>query len=397
MRTVAIWKLCQLLAMWTYSRHNCMAKIRVLIVDDSALIRQLLTRLLNSAPDIEVVGTAADPYIARQKIKQFNPDVLTLDVEMPRMDGLAFLCNLMRLRPMPVVMVSALTERGAEITLQALEYGAVDFVSKPKLDIAETFHEYSNEIVSKIRAAAHAKIRPLQSSTKLPLKKNAQGVPIDVPPKYSVDTVLASQTRSRPFLTTDKIIAIGASTGGTEAIKCLLSSLPAHSPGIVISQHIPPTFSASFALRMNQISEMTVYEAINGQVILPGHVYIAPGSHHLLVQRDGARYVCHLHEGNPVNRHRPSVDVMFRSVAQNVGPNAIGVILTGMGDDGSHGMLEMHQAGAINIAQDEHTSVVWGMPGESVKLGGVDYILPLHQIPQKLLALCEQHKAVSRG
>ncbi len=400
MRTVAIWKPNRLRAKWIYSRHNCMAKIRVLIVDDSALIRQLLTRLLNSAPDIEVVGTAADPYIARQKIKQFNPDVLTLDVEMPRMDGLAFLSNLMRLRPMPVVMISALTERGAEITLQALEYGAVDFVSKPKLDIAETFHEYSDEIINKIRAAAHAKVRPLQAISKLPVKKNAQcptTVAINVPPKYSVDTILASQTRRRPFRTTDKIIAIGASTGGTEAIKFLLSHLPAHTPGIVISQHIPPTFSASFAQRMNQISEMTVYEATDGQVILPGHVYIAPGSHHLLVQRDGARYVCHLHEGNPVNRHRPSVDVMFRSVAQNVGPNAIGVILTGMGDDGAHGMLEMHQAGAMTIAQDEHTSVVWGMPGESVKLGGVDYILPLPHIPQKLLALCEQHKTASRG
>jgi two-component system, chemotaxis family, protein-glutamate methylesterase/glutaminase len=368
-----------------------MTKIRVLIVDDSALIRQLLSRLLSSAPDIEVVGTAADPYIAREKIKALKPDVLTLDVEMPRMDGLAFLQHLMRLRPMPVVMISALTERGADITLQALEYGAVDFVSKPKLDIAETFHEYADEIINKIRAAATANIRPVLNLPKVVKKVSPTPTTtsIHVPPKYSADVIIATQSHRRPFRTTEKIIAIGASTGGTEAIKFLLSQLPAHTPGIVISQHIPSTFSYSFAQRMNQISVMTVYEATHQQVILPGHVYIAPGSHHLLIERDGARYVCRLHEGSPVNRHRPSVDVMFRSVAQNVGPNAVGVILTGMGDDGAHGMLEMHQAGAVTIAQDEHSSVVWGMPGESVRLGGVDHVVPLSQIPQRLLNLLE--------
>lgn len=366
-----------------------MSKIKVLIIDDSALIRQMLTKILNSAHDIEVVGTAADPFIAREKIKRLNPDVLTLDVEMPRMDGLAFLNNLMRLRPMPVVMVSALTQKGADTTLQALESGAVDFISKPQLDIAQTFDTYSEEIISKIRAAAHARLHPTAD-------KKEKAKILKVAPKYSADVILSNtQKVKHHFKTTDKIIAIGASTGGTEAIKILLTKLPADAPGIVISQHIPATFSRSFAMRMNQISAMTVNEAADGKIILPGYVYIAPGSHHLLVERDGSRYVCRLHEGNPVNRHRPSVDVLFRSVAQNVGPNAIGVILTGMGDDGARGIKEMHEAGAITIAQDEHTSVVWGMPGEAVKHGGIDYVLPLYEITDKLLLLCSEPKTNS--
>ncbi len=360
-----------------------MSKIRVLIIDDSALVRQMLTRILNSAFDIEVIGTAADPYIAREKIKRLNPDVLTLDIEMPRMDGLAFLSNLMRLRPMPVIMVSALTEKGADVTLQALEYGAVDFICKPQIDIAQTFDAYSDEIISKIRAAAHAQIRPMRKS----IDKLPTVVTPKISPKYSADVIIKSEPVRRHFKTTEKIIALGASTGGTEAIKVLLTRLPANAPGIVISQHIPATFSRSFATRMNQLSAMTVMEAEDDSVILPGHVYIAPGSHHLLVKRDGARYVCRLDEGNPVNRHRPSVDVLFRSVAQNVGTNAVGVILTGMGDDGARGMKEMHDAGAINIAQDEHTSVVWGMPSEAIKHGGVDFILPLEHIADKLLTL----------
>jgi two-component system chemotaxis response regulator CheB len=355
-------------------------KIKVLVIDDSALIRQMLTKIIDSAYDLTVVGTAADPYIAREKIKRLNPDVLTLDVEMPRMDGLVFLSNLMRLRPMPVVMVSALTQKGADITLQALEYGAIDFISKPQLDIAQTFDAYADEIITKIRTATRAKIRPYR-----PLMEHT----LKVVPKYSADVIISqASTRRRHFKTTDKIIAIGASTGGTEAIKMLLMQLPAETPGIVISQHIPPSFSASFASRMDQLSEMSVAEAEDGKVILPGHVYIAPGGCHLLVERNGARYVCQLHEGTPVNRHRPSVDVLFRSVAQNVGINAIGIILTGMGDDGARGLKEMHDVGAITVAQDEHTSVVWGMPGEAVKRGGVDHILPLHDIPEKILELC---------
>lgn len=357
------------------------SKTKVLIIDDSALIRQMLTKIINSAYDLEVVGTAADPYIARNKIKRLNPDVLTLDVEMPRMDGLAFLSNLMRLRPMPVIMVSALTQKGADITLQALEYGAVDFISKPQIDIAQTFESYSEEIISKIRTAARAHIRPLALLPEKILK---------VPPKYSADVIIGHEPGRRPhFKTTEKIIAIGASTGGTEAIKVLLMQMPAHAPGIVISQHIPATFSYSFAMRMNQLSTMTVFEAEDEKVILPGHVYIAPGNYHLLVERSGSRYICRLHQGNPVNRHRPSVDVLFRSIAQNVGPNAIGVILTGMGDDGARGINEMHDVGAVTIAQDERTSVVWGMPGEAIKRGGIDYVLPLPDIADKLMFLLE--------
>ena len=363
-----------------------MSKIKVLIIDDSALIRQMLTKIINSAHDLEVVGTAADPYIARNKIKRFNPDVLTLDVEMPRMDGLAFLNNLMRLRPMPVVMVSALTQKGADTTLQALELGAVDFISKPQIDIAQTFESYSEEIISKIRTAASAHIRPSLLPEKI----------FKVPPKYPVDVILEKTGYPRHFRTTERIIAIGASTGGTEAIKVLLTKMPPHAPGIVISQHIPASFSSSFAVRMNQLSAMIVSEAEDDKVILPGHVYIAPGNYHLLVERSGSRYLCRLHQGNPVNRHRPSVDVLFRSCAQHVGPNAIGVILTGMGDVGASGIKEMQEAGAATVAQDEHTSVVWGMPGEAVKRGGIDYVLPLPEIADKVMFLCsEQQKSVT--
>jgi len=359
-------------------------KIRVLIIDDSALIRQMLTKILSSEPDIEVVGTAADPYIARDKIKRLLPDVLTLDVEMPHMDGLAFLRNLMRLRPMPVVMVSALTKKGADVTLRALEYGAIDFICKPQIDIAQTFEQYATEIISKIRIAAHAQVKPLQELPKLSQQPSQLA---KIPPKYSADVIISQRNRTSHFRTTDRIIAIGASTGGTEAIKVLLTQMPADAPGIVISQHIPAMFSRSFAQRMDQLSAMTVSEAEDGKVILPGHVYIAPGGQHLLVERDGARYISRLHQGNPVNRHRPSVDVLFRSIAQNVGPNAIGIILTGMGDDGARGLKEMHDVGAITFAQDEHTSVVWGMPAEAIKRGAIDYVLPLHELPSKLLSV----------
>lgn len=359
-----------------------MKKIKVLIIDDSALIRQILTRILSSASDMDVVGTAADPYIAREKIKRLAPDVLTLDVEMPRMDGLAFLRNLMRLHPLPVIMVSALTTRGTEVTLQALEYGAIDFITKPRIDIAETLDNYAEEIISKVRTAATAQVHPLLS-----MHSNS----LEVPPKYSADVILRqTKLNPKPFLTTDKIIAIGASTGGTEAIRQVLTQLPVQMHGIVISQHIPPMFSRSFAERMQKLCQIDVCEAEEGSVILPGHVYISPGSHHLLVIRDGARYICHLDEGEPVNRHRPSVDVMFRSVAQNVGANAIGIILTGMGDDGARGMREMHDAGAITIAQDEHSSVVWGMPSEAIKRGGVNHILPLGEIAPRLTQLVER-------
>lgn len=358
-----------------------MNKIKVLIVDDSALVRQMLTDILSKDRQIEVVGSAPDPLVAREKIKQLNPDVLTLDVEMPKMDGITFLEKLMKLRPMPVVMVSTLTEKGADVTLQALELGAVDYVAKPKVDLAHTLDDYAQELISKIKVAASARVKPLNR----PVISDSA-----VAPKFSADAVIAKSDIRRPFKTTDKIIAIGASTGGTEAIKDVLMGLPADFPGIVITQHIPEAFSGPFAKRMNNSCQMTVYEAQDGQQVLPGHVYIAPGHSHLLVQRDGARYICRLNDGPPVNRHKPAVDVLFRSVAQNVGHNAIGVILTGMGDDGARGLKEIRDTGAWTIAQDENTSVVWGMPGEAVKHDAVEEILPLGRIPKRLIDLIEK-------
>lgn len=359
-----------------------MAKTRVLIVDDSALVRQVLTEILNSDPKIEVVGSATDPYAARDKIKALNPDVLTLDVEMPRMDGLTFLSNLMRLRPMPVVMVSSLTEKGADTTLRALELGAVDFVSKPKVDLAHTLKEYTVELIEKVKAAAGAHVRTIERRS----VANAE-----VAPKYSADAVIKQDgAHPRHFKTTDRIVAIGASTGGTEAIKEVLIRLPPDAPGIVIAQHIPEAFSGPFANRMDNCSEVNVCEARDGQQILAGHVYIAPGSHHLLVARDGARFVCRLNDGPPVNRHRPSVDVLFRSVAQNAGQNAVGALLTGMGDDGARGLKEMQEAGAPTVAQDEKSSVVWGMPGAAVKLGAADEVLPLIRVADRLVNLAHR-------
>ncbi|WP_139063947.1 protein-glutamate methylesterase/protein-glutamine glutaminase [Thiorhodospira sibirica] len=346
--------------------------IRVLIVDDSALIRRLLTEILSKAADIEVVGTATDPYVARDRIKQLNPDVLTLDVEMPRMDGLTFLRNLMRLRPMPVVMVSSLTEQGAEVTMQALELGAIDFVTKPKVDVAHSINDYADELIEKIRTAARASVRALTA-------------PHSPAPRYSADAVLPKATASKHWRTTDRIFAIGASTGGTEAIKEVLLGLPPDAPGTVIAQHIPAGFSAAFADRMNRQTNLTVKEAEDGDVVRPGHVFIAPGGRHLLLARDGARYICRLNDGEPVNRHRPSVDVLFRSVAQAAGINACAAILTGMGNDGAQGLKELHDLGVYTVAQDEASSVVWGMPGEAVKLGAVNEVLPLQRVATALL------------
>lgn len=356
--------------------------IKVLVIDDSALVRKMLSEILSSDEHIEVVGTAADPIIARQKIKQLNPDVLTLDVEMPNMDGITFLSNLMRLRPMPVIMVSTLTEAGAEITLDALELGAVDFISKPKSDFTNAIQEYSIELIEKIKVASGAK---LISNTSKREKTNMDSDKMTVKEKQSADAILSLNNKKRNYKLTDSIIAIGASTGGTEAIKEVLQDMPADSPGIVITQHIPPKFSASFAERMNKLCAMNVCEAKEGQQIIAGHVYIAPGGQHLLVERSGARYVCRLNNGPEVNRHKPSVNVLFRSVANQLGQNAIGVILTGMGDDGAQGLLEMKNAGAKTIAQDERSSVVWGMPGEAVNLGAADEILPLGKVSDELV------------
>lgn len=369
--------------------------IKVLIVDDSALVRKMLSEMLSSDPELEVIGTASDPYDAREKIKQLHPDVLTLDVEMPRMDGVTFLKNLMRLHPMPVVMVSTLTEKGADVTFEAMDLGAVDFVTKPKIDLAHTFEDYTYEICSKVKLASKVSKSSLERQHKRYISNldHKPAVAKMHAPTVKLDTdavIKKSDFSNRHFKTTDKIIALGASTGGTEAIKEVLMRLPANAPGIVITQHIPAAFSLPFATRMNTVSEMTVCQAEDGQQILPGHVYIAPGDKHLMVARDGARYVCRLHDGPPVNRHKPSVDVMFRSVTQNVGPNAIGVILTGMGADGASGMKELQEAGAPTIAQDENTSVVWGMPGESVKLGAADKVLALHKIPEQILAFASK-------
>jgi two-component system, chemotaxis family, protein-glutamate methylesterase/glutaminase len=365
-------------------------KIKVLIIDDSALVRKMLTEILGSDKEIEVVGSAADPLIAREKIKQLNPDVLTLDVEMPRMDGVTFLANLMRLRPMPVVMVSTLTEAGAEITLDALELGAIDFITKPKIDFNNSIQSYAEEIIEKVKVASIAHIKcnlGKSEKNKTVVKK------LVVTKKNTADAILELKSGKRNYKLTDTIIAIGASTGGTEAIKDVLEEMPPNSPGIVITQHIPEKFSASFALRMDKISPMKVCEATDGQQILPGHAYIAPGNLHLLVEKSGARYICRLNDGPAVSRHRPSVNVLFRSVANQLGQNAIGVILTGMGDDGAEGLLEMKQAGAITVAQDEQSSVVWGMPGEAVKRSAADSILPLSQIASRLISLSAEKAA----
>jgi len=361
-----------------------MKKTKVLIIDDSALMRQMLTEILASDAQIEVVGSAADPYVARDKIKALNPDVLTLDVEMPRMDGITFLGNLMRLRPMPVVMISSLTEKGADITLRALELGAVDFVSKPKVDVAQGMQDYAEAIRAKVKMAAQVKVSALERHAPVPIA--------EVAPKLTADAVLGAAHRSRPLITTEKIVAIGASTGGTEAIKDVLCMLPADAPGIVITQHIPAAFSGPFAKRMDGVSALSVCEASDGQQILPGHVYIAPGGRHLLVERNGARYMCRLSDGPPVNRHRPSVDVLFRSVAQAAGANAVGVLLTGMGDDGAAGLLEMLQAGASTLAQDEASSVVWGMPGQAWQLGAAQHLLPLHEVAAGILVRVSERR-----
>ncbi len=340
--------------------------VKVLIIDDSALVRRMLSEILGNAPDIEVVGTAPDPYVARDKIKRLEPDVLTLDVEMPRMDGLTFLANLMRLHPLPVVMISSLTEQGADTTLRALELGAVDFVAKPKLDLAAGLEAYAEEILGKVRTAARARVRS----------------------RPRKDAPAPIQARGH-FRTTDRIIGIGASTGGTEAVREILQALPPGMPGIVITQHIPAAFSASFAQRLDSHSALKVAEARDGQQILPGHAFVAPGDAHLEVARDGARYLCRVHDSPPVNRHRPSVEVTMRSMARNVGRNGIGLMLTGMGADGAEGLGEMRRAGAHILAQDERTSVVWGMPGEVVKRGYAHEVLPLGAIAARLVELAQ--------
>jgi two-component system chemotaxis response regulator CheB len=346
-----------------------MSKIKVIVVDDSALIRSLLKEIINSENDMEMVGAAPDPLVARELIRSLNPDVITLDVEMPKMDGLDFLEKLMRLRPTPVLMISTMTEKGSDITLKALELGAVDFVSKPKIDIQNNLKKYAEEITRKIRVAAKAHVRQLQ--------------PPALTPSKSVDTVLPA-LKNR-IISTEKILAFGSSTGGTEALKEVLIHMPPDSPGIMIAQHMPEGFTKSFAARLDNLCKIRVKEAEHGDRILPGHAYLAPGHSHLLLQRSGANYMCELSQADPVNRHRPSVDVLFRSVANHAGRNAIGVILTGMGKDGAVGMKEMHDAGAHTFAQDEASCVVFGMPKEAIAHGGVDEVVPLKEMARSIL------------
>jgi two-component system chemotaxis response regulator CheB len=347
-------------------------KIKVLVVDDSAVVRSSLTRMLGSDPEIEVVGSAIDPYIARDKILKLKPDVLTLDVEMPRMDGLTFLSKLMAHHPIPVVMVSALTQQGCETTMRALELGAVDVVEKPKG--SHSLADVQVNLTDKIKAAARAKLKKRDASS------NGGSAAVAGP------RPLTSRAMVK---TTNKVIAIGASTGGTEALKEVLSRMPINSPGIVVVQHMPEAFTRAFAERLNQYSALQIREARQGDSVTPGTCLIAPGSDHVLLRRDGARYYVNVKRGPLVCRHRPSVEVLFRSMAQYAGANAIGVIMTGMGRDGAEGMLRMKEAGARTIAQDEASCVVFGMPKEAIALGAADRVTPLSKIPETILSMLD--------
>nr|WP_298141737.1 chemotaxis response regulator protein-glutamate methylesterase [uncultured Pseudomonas sp.] len=351
--------------------------IKVLVVDDSALIRSLLKEIIGADPELQLVGAAPDAFVARDLVKQFSPDVITLDIEMPRMDGLTFLEKLMAARPTPVVMISSLTESGAEATFRAMELGAVDFLAKPKLGIREGMEAYAADIRDKIKAASLARMRP----------RGAPHAAVGAGEK-------ATDVARTPILGTEKIIAIGASTGGTEAIKEVLIGMPADSPGIVITQHMPPGFTRTFAERLDRLSRLHVVEAQGGERILPGHAFVAPGGYHLLVERSGANYLTRLSDGPPVHRHRPAVDPMFQSLAQCAGRNLIAALLTGMGKDGALGLLDIQRAGGHTIAQDEASSVVYGMPREAVALGAAAEILALEKIAE---ALTQQAKKRGGG
>ena len=348
-----------------------MAKTTVVVVDDSALVRSLLAEIINRQPDMACIGAASDPYVAREMIRNLNPDVITLDVEMPRMDGIDFLSKLMRLRPMPVVMVSTLTERGAEVTMKALELGAVDFVAKPKIGIADGMRQLAHDITEKIRIAARAQVRRAPPA-----------------PAASTEVHVARPAAPAPSigrLSTEKIIFIGASTGGTEATKEVLMALPPDAPAVMITQHMPPGFTTSYSKRLDGLCRIRVKEATDGERVLPGHAYIAPGGLHLSVERSGANYIARVRDGEPVNRHKPSVEVLFLSAARVVGPNAVGVMLTGMGADGARAMREMRDAGSHNLCQDEASCVVFGMPREAIAHGAAHEVLPLQQIAGRVI------------
>jgi two-component system chemotaxis response regulator CheB len=348
-------------------------KIKVLIVDDSAVVRQALEQILASDPRIEVMGSAADPYLAADKIRREVPDVITLDVEMPRMDGVTFLHKIMTQHPIPVVICSSLTGGGSETAIKALENGAVDIITKPRMGAKRFLEESKVRIVDAVKGAAVANLKKLKL-------KRSPARPLGVSPKLTADAVMAPAPTKAMAQTTEKIVVVGASTGGTEALREFLMSMPLDAPGIVIVQHMPENFTAAFAGRLDGICRVTVKEAENGDSVITGRALIAPGNRHTLLKRSGARYYVEVKDGPLVCRHRPSVDVLFRSAARYAGKNAVGVIMTGMGDDGSKGMKEMKDIGAFNIAQDESTSVVFGMPKEAIKLGAVDKVLPLDTI-----------------
>lgn len=345
-------------------------KVKVLIVDDSAVVRQTLEQLLASDPDIEVIGSAADPYIAAERMKDIVPDVITLDVEMPRMDGLTFLKKIMTQHPIPVVMCSSLTDMGSETALKALEYGAIEIITKPKMGTKQFLEESRVNLCDTIKAAAKARIRP-----------RAAACVREVQPKLTADVIMEKPKSQAMIQTTEKVLVVGASTGGTEALREFLEAMPANAPGIVIVQHMPEKFTEAFARRMNELCAITVKEGRDNDSIIPGRAIIAPGNRHMLLKRSGARYYVEIKDGPLVSRHRPSVDVLFRSAARYAGKNAIGVIMTGMGDDGAKGMLEMRESGAFNIAQDEASCVVFGMPKKAIEIGAVHKVAPLEQIP----------------
>jgi two-component system, chemotaxis family, protein-glutamate methylesterase/glutaminase len=351
-------------------------KIRVLIVDDSAVVRQTMSEILSSDPQIEVMATAGDPFIAAERIRDEVPDVITLDVEMPRMDGLTFLHKIMSQHPIPVVMCSSLTEKGSETALKALEYGAVEIIQKPRLGTKGFLEESRLRICDAVKAASQARVRRVSAVSRT------------VAPKLTADVIMEKPKSHAMVQTTEKVVVVGASTGGTEALRIFLESLPADSPGIVIVQHMPEGFTRAFSQRLDGLCRITVKEAADNDTVVRGRALIAPGNHHVLLKRSGARYYVEIKDGPLVSRHRPSVDVLFRSAARYAGKNAVGVIMTGMGDDGAHGMLEMKQAGAVNIAQDEASCIVFGMPNEAIKLGGVDYIRPLDAISREVLRQC---------
>lgn len=353
-------------------------KIKVLVVDDSAVARNILVQGLRQFPFIEVVGSAPDPYVAKDKIIQLNPDVLTLDVEMPRMDGLTFLKKIMEHRPMPVIMVSSLTKRGGDLTVSCLETGAIDFITKPEVDVGDGIESMLSELAAKIKFASKVKVNKLSCAE----SKIRQVKPV-------VSCAMIE--------TTNKIIAIGASTGGTEAIKYVLERMPADAPGIVITQHMPEKFTKSFAERLNNLCHIEVREAMDGDSVIPGLALIAPGNYHLNLKRSGARYFVELHQSPQVNGHRPSVDVMFDSVAKYAGSNAVGVIMTGMGADGAKGLLAMKENGAQTIAQDEASCVVFGMPKEAIKIDAAESISPLNNIAEEIFKLLRKNSTVTVG